>query len=172
MLNLIDPSAFGLSKVRLLGTPQEHMVYEAEGVGLIMGLHLLNGLSRQLTHPTVIGTDSQAVIKALQNQCSHSGHYLLDVIHHAAKRLHVKQDSLINNVERQQTLAEGGKTKGIVDLQLHWVPSHCNFEPNERADEEAAAQHLCPLSREQQKAETMLATLLEKLREREPAKIH
>ena len=29
-----------------LGTTKEHMVYKAEGVGLIMGLHLLNGLSR------------------------------------------------------------------------------------------------------------------------------
>ena len=48
-----------------LGTTKEHTVYEAEGVGLIMGLHLLNGLSRRLTHPTVLGTDSQVVIKAL-----------------------------------------------------------------------------------------------------------
>ena len=109
-----------------LGTTQEHTIYEAEGVGLIMGLHLLNGLSCCLTHLTVLGTDSQAVIKALKNQRSHSGHYILNAIHHATERLHVKQDGLINNVERQQTLAEGslwkGKTKGIIDLQLHWVP--------------------------------------------------
>ena len=102
-----------------------------------MGLYLLNGLSRRLTHSTVLGMDSQAVIKALQNQCLHSGHYILDAIHHAAEHLHAKQDGLIN----QQTLAEGtlwkGKTKGIVDLQLHWVPGHCNLEPNEHADEEA-----------------------------------
>ena len=123
-----------------LETTQEHTVYEVEGVGLILGLHLLNGLSRQLTHPTVLGTDSQAVIKALQNQRSHPGHYILDTIYHAAKHLHTKQDGLINNVECQQTLAEGalwkGKTKGIIDLQLHWVPSHCDFEPNECAEEE------------------------------------
>ena len=36
-----------------LGTAQHHTVYEAERVGLIMGLHLLNGLSHQLTQPTV-----------------------------------------------------------------------------------------------------------------------
>ena len=45
-----------------LGTPKEHTVDEAEGVGLIMGLHLLSGLSRQLTQPTILGTDSQAVV--------------------------------------------------------------------------------------------------------------
>ena len=124
-----------------LGTAKEHTVYEVEGVGLILGLHLLNSLSRWLTHTTVMGTDSQAVIKALQNQRSHSGHYLLDAIHLSAERLHVKQDGLINSDERHQVLADGqcwkGSTKGIVDLQVHWVPGHCDFGPNERANEEA-----------------------------------
>ena len=91
-----------------LGTIQKHTVYEVEGVSLVMGLHLLNGLSRQLTHPTVIGTDSQAVIKALKNQCLHSGHYLLDAVHHTTEQLHMKQDGLINNIGHQQSLAEGG----------------------------------------------------------------
>lgn len=124
-----------------LGTAQEHTVYEAKGVSLLMGLHLLNGLSRRLTHPTVMGTDSQAVIKALKNQSSHPGQYLLDAIHRAAEGLHTKQDGLIDNDAHQLALVDGiwwkGKTRGIVDLQLHWVPGHCNFGPNERADEEA-----------------------------------
>ena len=124
-----------------LGTTKEHTVYEAEGVGLIMGLHLLNGLSHRLTHPTMLGTDSQVVIKALQNQCLHSGQYLLDAIHKSAEQLHAKQDGLINSDERRQAIADGvlwkGRSRGVVDLQLHWVPGHCNFEPNERADEEA-----------------------------------
>ena len=106
-----------------------------------MGLHLLHGLSHRLTHPTIMGTDSQAVIKALQNQRSHPGQYLLDAIHGAAERLHVKQDGLINNDTHQLALADGvwwkGKTRGIINLQLHWVPGHCDFGPNERADEEA-----------------------------------
>ena len=84
-----------------LGTTKEHTVYEAEKVGLIMGLHLLNGLSRRLTHPTILGTDSQAVIRALQNQRSHSGQYLLDAIHKSAEHLHAKQDGLINSDERR-----------------------------------------------------------------------
>ena len=106
-----------------------------------MGLHLLNGLSCQLTHPTVLGTDSQAVTKALKNQCLQPGHYLLDAIHHATEYLHVKQAGLINSDEQCQALAKGsqwkGNTKGAIDLQLHWVPGHCDFEPNEHTDEEA-----------------------------------
>ena len=87
-----------LSKVLrvYLGSARKHTVYEAEGIGIVMGLHLLNGLNRQLTHPTILGTDSQAVIKALGNQQSQPGHYILDAIHHSAERLHTKQDSLIN----------------------------------------------------------------------------
>jgi ribonuclease HI len=124
-----------------LGTTQKHTVYEAEGVSIIMGLHLLNGLSHRLTHPTVLGTDSQAVAKALKNQCSQPGHCLLDAIHHAAECLHAKQDGLINSDERRQALAEGShwksNTKGVINLQLHWVLGHCDFEPNECTDEEA-----------------------------------
>ena len=51
-----------------LGTVQEHTVYEAEGVGLILGFHLLHSLMCQLTHPTISGTDSQVVIRSLSNQ--------------------------------------------------------------------------------------------------------
>ena len=117
-----------------LGTAQEHTVYEAEGVGLILGLHLLHGLTWQLTHPTILGTDSQAVIRALGNQRSHSGHYLLDAIHHAAERLHAKQDRIINRFERTQAQTAGepwkGDTRGVIDLQVHWVPGHCDFGLN------------------------------------------
>ena len=123
-----------------LGTTQEHTVYEAKGVGLLMGLHLLNGLSRQLTHPTVMGTDSQAVIKALKNQSSHLGQYLLDAIHNAAEGLHTKQDGLLNNDARRLAIVDGGrwkgKKRGIIDLQLYWVPGHCSFGTNEHTDEE------------------------------------
>ena len=106
-----------------------------------MGLHLLNGPSCRLIHPTVMGTDSQAVIKVLKNQCSHSGHYLLNAIHHSTECLHTKQDGLINSDDQCQALADGnqwkGKTKGITNLRLHWVPVHCDFGPNEWADKEA-----------------------------------
>ena len=124
-----------------LGTSLEHTVYKAEGVGLLMGLHLLNGLHRQLTVPTILRSDGEEAIRALDNQRVHSGQYIFDVIHLAAKFLHAKQDGLINRVERQRQIEAGkvwsGNHKGIVDLQVHWVPGHCDFEPNKRANEEA-----------------------------------
>jgi ribonuclease HI len=106
-----------------------------------MGLHLLRGLNIRLTHPTVLGSDSQAVIKALDNQRSHSGQYILDNALDVAESLHRKQDGLINRAERTEALARGEtwkrRSKGVVNLQVHWVPGHSDFAPNERADEEA-----------------------------------
>jgi ribonuclease HI len=124
-----------------LGTSQEHTVYKAEGVGLVLGLHLLNGLSHQLSRTTVLGMDNQAIIMALGNQLSHAGQYILDAIHKSAKRLHAKQDRLINRADRIEAIEAGddwiGRKHGVIDLQIHWVPGHCGFEPNERVDEEA-----------------------------------
>ena len=78
---------------------QEHTIYEAEGVGLAMGLHLLIKLDRRLTCSTVLGLDSQAVIRALDNQHSHPGQYIFNTILQSAEALQRKQDSLINMAE-------------------------------------------------------------------------
>jgi ribonuclease HI len=131
-----------------LGSEKEHTVYEAEGIGISMALHMLKTRNRQLTRPLSICSDSQALLKALGNQRPHAGHYILDRIHDSAENLHAKQDSLLNRAERIETLAEGrewkGRTKGVIDLQMHWVPGHSGHERNEKADEEAkkAAQGL------------------------------
>ena len=61
-----------------------------------MGLHLLKNLNLRLTHPTILGADSQAAIRALNNQRSHPGQYILNSIHNTAESLHKKQDRLIN----------------------------------------------------------------------------
>jgi ribonuclease HI len=124
------------------------MVYEAEGVGIVMALHLLRTRNKRIDHPTSICSDSQAFLKALGNQRPHTGHYILDKVHDLGEDLHAKQDRLINSIERREALAEGrswkGRKRGVVDLQLHWVPGHCDFARNEKADEEAkkAAQGL------------------------------
>ncbi|KAF8057556.1 hypothetical protein FPV67DRAFT_1391882, partial [Lyophyllum atratum] len=98
-----------------LGPITHHTVYEAEIVGFTLALHLLSKLGRQLTSLTVIGSDSQAAIRALNNQRPHPAHYLLDRVHSAAEHLHMKQDRLIN--------------------AIIWTPGHMEFDPNERADE-------------------------------------
>lgn len=51
-----------------LGKDTAHTVYEAEAVGIIMGLHLLTKLNREITQTCLIGSDSQAAIRALNNQ--------------------------------------------------------------------------------------------------------
>ena len=124
-----------------LGTSLEHTVCEAEGVVLLMGLHLLHRLHCQLTLPTILRSDSQVTIRALGNQKAHFRQYILDAIHLTAEHLHAKQDGLINRAEHQRQINASktwsGRHKGIVDLQVHWVPGHCDFGPNEQADKEA-----------------------------------
>ena len=124
-----------------LETEQEHTVYEAEGVGLVMGLHLLSSLNSRFTHPTILGSDSQAVIRALDNQQTHPSQYIIDNIHQSAESLHRKQDRIINHTDRISAITDGkawtGRPRGVIDLQIHWVLEHLDFAPNEKADEEA-----------------------------------
>ena len=67
-----------------------------------------------------IGSDSQALVKALDNQRPHAGHYILDKIHDTAECLHAKQDGLINQEEKEAVIQAGdswkSKTNGIIDL--------------------------------------------------------
>ena len=56
------------------------------------GLHLLHGLSRQLTQLTPVCLYSQVLIKAPNNQCSHPGQHILDLIHNGTEKLHAKHD--------------------------------------------------------------------------------
>ena len=124
-----------------LGTDKEHTVYKAKGVGAAMGLHLLKSLNNCLTSSVLLGSDSQALLKALNNQKSHAGHYILDEIHTAAEQLNAKQDRIINSRDCMETRRLGhswkGNMKGVIDLCLMWVPGHVDFEPNEHADTEA-----------------------------------
>jgi ribonuclease HI len=126
-----------------LGSEKQHTVYEAEIVGLTLSLHLLTNLKRQLRNRTILGTDSQAAIKALDNQRPHAAHYLLDHVHSMAEKLHAKQDRLLNVAARRDARNRGEelaiRKRGVIDLQIHWVPGHMDFEPNERADVEAKA---------------------------------
>lgn len=103
-----------------LGSDKEHTVYEAESVSITMGLHLLTSLNRKLPGFIPIGVDSQAAIKALQNQKPHPGHYLQDHIHDAAEKLQAKQDGLYNREERLEARRRGeawkGRRRGVINL--------------------------------------------------------
>ena len=53
----------------------------------------------------------------------------------------MKQDKLINAVDFHKAKHQGNqlllRTKGIIDLRVHWIPSHKDFALNEKADEMA-----------------------------------
>ncbi|KNZ77677.1 hypothetical protein J132_04496 [Termitomyces sp. J132] len=122
-----------------LSSAAEHTVYEGEVVGFTLGLHLLSTLNQQLRGPTIMGSDSQAVIKALKNQRPHPAHHLLDKAHSAAEALHRKQGHLIHTTQRHAVQGTGREKDlhswGVIKLQVHWAPGHLDFGPNERADE-------------------------------------
>ena len=104
-----------------LGSERHHTVYEAELVGLLLGLHLLLSLSRPLPSAALC-LDNQAAIRALSNQKPHSGHHILDHIHDLAAKLKLK---------------EGLKARGSPNsfsALVVWTPGHEAIPENERAD--------------------------------------
>ena len=50
-----------------LGIPEEHTIYEAELVGILLALFPLTKILRQITKPAIIGLDNQAATRALTN---------------------------------------------------------------------------------------------------------
>jgi hypothetical protein len=99
-----------------LGLISKHTVYKAEIIGLTLGLHLLSGL-KKFSHPhlpTILGTNSQATIKALDNQRPHPTHYLLDHVHDTAEKLHTKQHRLLNSRAHKSALCQGNPWKDKV----------------------------------------------------------
>lgn len=134
-----------------LGPLTEHTVYESELIGLLLALHLLIRLTCQLLSTVIIGLDNQAAICSLMSQKSKPAHYLLNKIHNATEQLHQWQDRLQNKTIFQQARRQQqqltAKSRNIVDLQIHWVPGHLNFPPNNKADElvkEAATSNSSP----------------------------
>ena len=122
-----------------LGPDTMHTVYKAELVGIILALFLLTHILRAILTTIIIGLDNQAVIQALNSQLAKPSHYLLDLIHNSAKRLHQKQDKLCNPQIFQTTpdrpTTRTPKKRKVCDLHIHWVPGHSKFAPNKLADE-------------------------------------
>ncbi|KIJ39724.1 hypothetical protein M422DRAFT_174834, partial [Sphaerobolus stellatus SS14] len=108
-----------IRKVRhYLGKTGEHTVYEAELVGMILGLEMLRRERRTVT--AAIYLDNQAAIKATQKD---------DEVG-PAQHLRREAESLYSRVI---TKHEG------INFSLVWVPGHVGIEGNEKADSEAKA---------------------------------
>jgi ribonuclease HI len=100
-----------------LGSAEEHMVFEAELVGILMGLYLIETNPKGNASYT-IGVDNQAALKALTSKFSKPGQYL------AAEAL--------------KAAAHLRKTKGKkYALTFRWTPGHSGIPGNKEADIEA-----------------------------------
>jgi ribonuclease HI len=100
-----------------LGTTEEHTVYKAELVGLLLGLQLIK-TEQAGSVPIVLGVDNQAVIKAIQLELMHPRQHL------AVMFLHT-------------TLQIKGKHSTKYSLTLQWTAGHVGIPGNKEADMEA-----------------------------------
>ena len=126
-----------------LGTEEEHTVYEAEAIAVVLALHMLANVKKKLEKVT-IGMDNQAVLMGMKNQRSKPGHYLMDKIHDAMEDFQVTQARYRG--ERVEGYKKGtGRTrlddgsrgwkewrlKVRCETTLTWTPGHEGIEGNE-----------------------------------------
>jgi len=103
-----------------LGAVEHHTVFEAELVGLMLGLHLIKTEKSGGTS-YALGADNLAAISALATPSNRSGHFLADLCLTAATSIH--------------------KSRGTANykLKVRWTAGHVGIEGNELADKEAKA---------------------------------
>jgi ribonuclease HI len=100
-----------------LRTTEQHTIFEAELVGLLMGLHLIKTEKKQTSF--ALGADNLAALTAAATPSNKSGHYLADTFLTTAFKL--------RKTYRTANYA----------LTLRWTAGHVNIEGNELADKEA-----------------------------------
>jgi ribonuclease HI len=101
-----------------LGTEKEHTVHEAELVGILLALHLIN-MEKYGSTTCAIGVDNQAAIQAFNSSLRSPGHHLAREIIRVA-----------NQVQKR-------KNKAKYSLTIRWTAGHEGISGNEAADEEA-----------------------------------
>jgi ribonuclease HI len=104
-----------------IGPLTEHTVYEAEAVGVTLGLHLLlTKAPRHIRNGTDVDAnlDNQAVIMATDRRRPRPGHQIMQRIHQLADRTSLRMD-------------EGTK------FSLRWTPGHEGIQGNEQVDDAA-----------------------------------
>jgi len=98
-----------------LGSATRHMVYEGEGVGLILGMELIR--KEVNVRKASIGIDNQSGIMAVISIRPTPSHYIWDLFHN---RIHAAIQKHIN-----------------LEIVIRWTPGHIGIEGNEAADKEA-----------------------------------
>ena len=101
-----------------LGTTEQHTVYEAELVGMIMGLHLIKTEPRNRVK-CALSVDNQAALVAIKSEMKKSGQHLAASVLQIAKQL---KESRGNQNFR---------------LTFRWSAGHVGIPGNEEADKAA-----------------------------------
>ncbi len=104
-----------------LGPDAKHTVHEAEMVGLLLELNMLNS-TKYRSLLAMIGVDNQAAIKALTSDLRSLGHHLV--------REALRIASSIKKAKKR-------KARNKATLTIHWTAGHEGIEGNELADIEA-----------------------------------
>lgn len=103
-----------------LGNTEQHTVYEAELVGMIMGLHLIKTEWRN-TVKCILNVDNQAALVAIKSKMNKSGQHLAAKLYQMAEKLHE---------------SKGNKN---FKLTFRWSAGHIGIDGNEEADKQAKA---------------------------------
>jgi len=101
-----------------LGPENEHMVHEAELVGILLGMHLIS-TERHSSTSYVIGVDNQAAIQAFHSMLRNPGHHL------AREILRIT-----NQVQKR-------RRKGNYKLIIRWTAGYKGITGNEKVDRKA-----------------------------------
>lgn len=102
-----------------LGKDEHHTVYEAELVGILLGLHLIKTESKCRKVKCVIGADNQAAVQALHTELTNPGQHI------AAECLKTAKQILNSKKSRD------------FRLTIRWTAGHSGIPGNEKADVEA-----------------------------------
>ena len=100
-----------------LGSLKEHTTYEAEGVGVILALDLLQKVRG--VRSATIRLDNQGVIQSIEHIQARPGQRVLNTIHDLA--------NYVTNPSRRHHML----------LSITWISGHDDVEGNELADKEA-----------------------------------
>jgi ribonuclease HI len=98
-----------------LGTQAQHMVYEGEAVGAVLGIKLIS--KEWGVRSAILCIDNQAIIKATQLTKPSAGHYIINALHESIDALRKKHPG--------------------IQLRIRWMPGHKGIMGNEQADKEA-----------------------------------
>ncbi|OBZ68012.1 hypothetical protein A0H81_12025 [Grifola frondosa] len=113
---LFKPGNPGYKVLRFhLGSSDDHSVYEAEVVGLLLGTELLK--TERSLEGASIAADNKSSIQATKLRRPAPAHYLLDSLHKHLRAL--------------------GRKHHEAKVTIRWVPGHMDLEGNETADLEA-----------------------------------